>query len=203
MLEEEGLTLKPLKVNEIFYSIQGEGAWIGAPAVFIRLAGCNLNCSFCDTKYSTFTEMKPKEILTTLDKYCCNKVIITGGEPTMQNLTPLARELKGNGYKIHIETNGEGKYPIPEEISWVTCSPKNTHIPLNSKVDEIKLLCGIPSWMYLVEWYLYHGIGTASIPNWWLQPIGPEWEQVALDYCLEYPTFRYSVQLHKKLRGVK
>lgn len=98
-----------MKINEIFYSIQGEGAWTGLPNIFIRTTGCNLRCSFCDTKYAynTGKEMTVQEIIKKIKQYPCKYVCITGGEPLLQkDIIYLIDELLKKGYKISIETNG-------------------------------------------------------------------------------------------------
>jgi 7-carboxy-7-deazaguanine synthase len=98
-----------LKVNEIFYSIQGESSFAGYPFVFIRLTGCNLKCTYCDTRYA-WREGAPMSIDTivdTLQKYHCNRVEITGGEPLLQKQTvDLAQKLLNNQYQVLVETNG-------------------------------------------------------------------------------------------------
>ncbi len=98
-----------LKINEIFYSIQGESLYAGLPCIFIRLTGCNLRCSYCDTRYA-YEEghfMSIKEIFDHLSQYHCNLVEITGGEPLCQNATPfLITQLIEKGYTVLIETNG-------------------------------------------------------------------------------------------------
>ena len=70
-----------MRINEIFYSLQGEGNFTGIPAVFIRFSGCNMRCSFCDTKHESFKEMTEEEIISTVNKYPSSHVVITGGEP--------------------------------------------------------------------------------------------------------------------------
>jgi len=98
-----------LKVNEIFYSIQGESSFSGIPFVFVRLTGCNLRCSYCDTKYA-FEEGKNlsvEQILKEIKKYKCQYVEITGGEPLLQDGTPfLVDSLIDKGFKVLVETNG-------------------------------------------------------------------------------------------------
>ena len=98
-----------MKISEIFYSIQGEGKWTGRPNIFIRSSGCNLRCSYCDTKYAyqSGKEMQITDILKEISKYDCNYVCITGGEPLIQNETfNLIKSLLKNNFKICIETNG-------------------------------------------------------------------------------------------------
>lgn len=116
--------MKKYKINDIFYSIQGEGRWAGRAAIFVRFSGCNLKCPFCDTDFKEFKEMGEIEILEKIQSLSdsCKFVVFTGGEPTIQldeNLTALLQKW---GYYIAIETNGTHK--IPGGVNWVTCSPK-------------------------------------------------------------------------------
>ena len=99
----------PLLVNEIFYSIQGESIHTGRGCVFIRLAGCNLRCSYCDTKYAYYegTEKKINHIINLIEEYKCNLIEITGGEPLLQEKTSeLTYRLLQKGYEVLMETNG-------------------------------------------------------------------------------------------------
>jgi len=98
-----------MKINEIFYSIQGEGKLTGYPTIFIRLTGCNLRCKYCDTKYAYYDgiEMQIKEILSKIENYPCKNVCVTGGEPLLQKETPtLIKKLLDRNYKVCLETNG-------------------------------------------------------------------------------------------------
>ena len=98
-----------MKINEIFHSIQGEGATMGIPTVFVRLTGCNLGCEWCDTEYAKTEGDKftLSQIIAEVDKFKCNQVCITGGEPMCQSETPkLIDELLGAGYLVTLETNG-------------------------------------------------------------------------------------------------
>lgn len=132
-----------MRINEIFYSLQGEGRWAGTPCVFVRLSGCNLRCDFCDTKHQTSKEYSDGEILREIQKYMpCKHIVLTGGEPTLQNLDPLIDLLLDNGYYIAIETNGTRR--VPAGIQWVTCSPKfefckNAGMNLDW-IDELKVV---------------------------------------------------------------
>ena len=100
-----------MKVNEIFYSIEGEGRRAGMPCVFIRLFGCNLNCSYCDTRYSCsgedYTEMSVEEILKRVKKFDCPNITVTGGEPLIhKDIDVLLEELSSRDYQVNVETNG-------------------------------------------------------------------------------------------------
>ncbi len=98
-----------MKVNEIFYSIQGESSFVGLPCAFIRLSGCNLRCSYCDTTYAFYegSEMATEEILHTIERYPTKLVLVTGGEPMLQaSVHELFRELLERGYEVCMETGG-------------------------------------------------------------------------------------------------
>ncbi len=117
-------------INEIFYSIQGEGPSIGKPSVFLRLGGCNLKCKWCDSKYtwdpkvSDNKVMKLDQIIKKIESYPCNHLVITGGEPVLQQdgLKELLSELKK--YYVEIETNGSIALKINKYIEQFNCSPK-------------------------------------------------------------------------------
>ena len=98
-----------LRVNEIFYSIQGESTFAGFPCIFIRMTGCNLRCTYCDTTYAydQGDDIPLHSILTTVKKFDCRLVEVTGGEPLIQDETPdLISALIENGYSVLLETNG-------------------------------------------------------------------------------------------------
>jgi organic radical activating enzyme len=110
------------KINDVFYSIQGEGFNTGMPAIFIRFAGCNLKCDFCDTDFNHKGDADIDRIHEFLKKFNCKNIVLTGGEPTLQNIEPLIESLQDT-YYIAIETNG---YDFSKTIKadWVTFSPK-------------------------------------------------------------------------------
>ena len=115
--------MKKKKINEIFYSLQGEGFHSGVPSVFVRFSGCNLRCPFCDTQHEDGLEMTEDEIFREVNRYPANWVILTGGEPSLFIDTDFISKLKAaTGKKIAIETNGTR--PLPEGIDWITVSPK-------------------------------------------------------------------------------
>ena len=132
-----------MKINEIFYSLQGEGRWAGTPAIFIRLSGCNLKCDFCDTKHQEYKEYTIDEILREIAPYApCKHIVITGGEPGLQLTEAFVEILHHYGFYIAVETNGT--YLLPLNIDWVTCSPKfdfcsNAEIKLDW-IDELKVV---------------------------------------------------------------
>lgn len=132
------------KINEIFYSLQGEGRWTGRAAVFVRFSGCNLSCPFCDTDFHGYTEMSAEDIVNRCKQESekCRFIILTGGEPTLQVDATLIEALHQEGYFISMETNGT--HPYPQGIDWVTCSPKdlfcNHAEPVVKKVDELKVV---------------------------------------------------------------
>lgn len=98
-----------MKINEIFYSIQGEGINVGLPTIFIRFSGCNLKCSYCDTKYAWYEgkEMDIEKVMKSIEKWRCKRICITGGEPLLQKeVYDLIDFLLRKGYKVSVETNG-------------------------------------------------------------------------------------------------
>lgn len=117
-----------MHISEFFYSIQGEGKNIGIPAVFLRLSGCNLGCAWCDTKYAQNTnsggKMSLSEILKKIKKYPAKHLIITGGEPLIQQAEIMKLIKKLPDYYIEIETNGTIKSNLDNYINLYNCSPK-------------------------------------------------------------------------------
>lgn len=133
------------KVNEIFYSLQGEGYHSGVPSVFVRFSGCNLRCPFCDTDHSSGSGMTDDEIVAEINRYPAHWIILTGGEPSLQIDEDFLQTLhNATGKRIAIETNGTNA--LPHGIDWVTVSPKtgiggNVELPLRVVLaDEIKVV---------------------------------------------------------------
>ncbi len=123
-----------MKVNEIFYSLQGEGYYTGHPAVFLRLSGCNLSCPFCDTKHQTYTEMTDDQIVKHISQYPARHIVITGGEPGLQLTSAFIHLLHAHNWYVQVETNGIT--PIPDNADWITCSPKT---PLTHLIQDTRL----------------------------------------------------------------
>jgi len=205
------------RVNEIFFTLQGEGAHSGIPAVFVRFSGCNLKCPWCDTEFSEFTEMSAEQIVAemkalydtpnTRRKMC----VLTGGEPSLQVDETLIKTLHEAGFYICIETNGTRA--LPDGIEWITCSPKESslhgHQPLAlKKVNEVKVVftgtydpevwrdqLEAEHWMlqplrYNGEWLLMSGIDDFEIDS-------NDNLDETVRYILSHPFWRLSVQLHK------
>lgn len=131
-----------MKIVEIFKSIQGEGNNFGKQVIFIRLGNCNLKCPWCDTDWKKYKELTIQEIMEEISKYNCKNVIITGGEPTISDLTPLLKELKDRGYWIAIETNGTNDIDY-RYIDYIATSPKFIYGPKIvklKKADEVRIV---------------------------------------------------------------
>lgn len=134
--------MNKIKINEIFFSIQGEGNKIGIPTIFIRFSGCNLDCNYCDTYHQKGDMMSVDKILEEIKKYPVKEVCITGGEPLIQ-LTPLKLlilKLKQQGYIITLETNGTFYDEILNHVDLVSFDIKLPSSCVKSNPDLIKYL---------------------------------------------------------------
>jgi 7-carboxy-7-deazaguanine synthase len=194
--------MQKLNIVEIFYSIQGEGANTGMPAIFIRLGGCNLQCWYCDTEWHQYKEMSIPEILSAIAAYNCKNIIWTGGEPTLQ----LTNDILGyfNGYYHCIETNGTN--PVPSLIDYISCSPKVSPARLKQHftyIDEIRFPLNKGDQLPSIE-------ELPAAKHYYISPLflGAENERMErsqenIDYCLDYilqhPGWKLSIQLHKLL----
>ena len=121
-----------MRVNEIFYSLQGEGYHTGTPATFVRFSGCNLKCPFCDTDFKLSEEMSEEDIVDAVKDNPSDFVVITGGEPALQLTSSLIDKLHNIGKYVAVETNGTKM--LPYYIDWITVSPK---IPYLGSVAEL------------------------------------------------------------------
>jgi organic radical activating enzyme len=186
-----------LIVNEIFYSLQGEGERVGEASVFIRLTKCNLACSFCDTDFANGDEMNIDEILEAISVYPCKWIIWTGGEPTIQLKDEHLAVFRKHGYKQAIETNGTRR--VPSLIDYITCSPKQDYETIKNRIPFVhEIRVPIQSGDTVPDISIF-----PQADNYFLSPvfdadkINPE--NVA--YCVEliklHPRWRLSLQTHK------
>lgn len=187
-------------VNEIFYSLQGEGFNTGTASVFVRLSGCNLRCAFCDTNHQPHTMMSLPEIVDEVMRYpSATLIVLTGGEPALHIDDKLIKALKMTGKTIAIETNGT--LPLPEGIDWVTLSPKTAFQGGNS------LPCVLTSCNELKVVYTGQDLSqydSIEAQHRFLQPCyvdDPEQCQEGLDATvkavLNNPKWRLSLQTHR------
>lgn len=186
-----------LNINEIFYSLQGEGGRTGEASIFIRLTKCNLACSFCDTDFAVGEDMTLDEILKKLQQYPCKWIIWTGGEPTIQLRDEHLAFFKTQGYKQAIETNGTK--PVSSLIDYITCSPKKNyerireHLP---KVNEIRIPLELNEALPPLEIF-------PLADKYFISPIfdGYNRNQDNIDYCVDLvkkdPRWILSLQTHK------
>ncbi len=206
-----------LDVQEIFPTFQGEGPYVGYPAVFVRLGGCNLACDFCDTEFDSYQNFSLKEVIKqVLDlsknnsgKIVRKLVVITGGEPLRQPIENLCKELIDLGFLVQIETNGTLFRELPKEVK-IICSPK----VVNGKYHQIRpdLLARIEAFKFLISINkkeysdIPNFIRNTSSPIIYLQPMD-EYDEVKnqenIQHVLklaEISGCRISLQMHKLLR---
>lgn len=205
--------MKSYIVNEVFYTIQGEGYWSGRAAVFCRFSRCNLwtgreedrataICQFCDTDFLQGTRMSRDELVDLIFStwpHTAHKpmVVFTGGEPLLQLDEPLVWQLRDLGFYVAVETNGT--QPVPDGINWVCVSPKAGTQLRALYADELKLVFPQPLLMpdklldYISDWK-------------WLSPMdGPDIEEntrAAIEYVMADPVWRLNIQTHKQI-GVR
>ena len=205
-----------LPVVETFHSLQGEGIHAGRSAFFIRLGGCRVGCSWCDTKHSWPKEVHPRQSLEALQHTAQSAasggaafVVITGGEPLEHNLTPLCEALHSVGIPLHLETSGVGE--LTGSFAWITLSPK-PHIPPQPEVlaacHELKVVVHEAADLAFAEAMAAAALNGRSndqpAPALLLQPgwQSPTGQQLAIDYVRSHPSWRLSLQSHKWL-GVR
>lgn len=190
------------KVNEIFYSLQGEGFNTGTASVFVRLSGCNLRCAFCDTAHQDGTLMTAQQIVDEVMRFpAAPLIVLTGGEPSLFIDDELIAALKTTGKRIAIETNGT--HPLPQGIDWVTLSPKtdfeggNEAPCILDRCDELKVV-------YLGQDLAQYDHISAS--HRFLQPCYVDDEaqrqhnlQACVQAVLDNPQWRLSLQTHRTL----
>jgi hypothetical protein len=190
---------------ELFYSLQGEGYHQGKAAFFIRLAGCDVGCVWCDVKDSWDASKHPvltiQEIVAAAAEHPSRIAIVTGGEPLLHQLDPLTTALKAVGFQTHIETSGSS--PMSGSWDWVCLSPKKFKTPLLESIkaaDELKVVVFNKSdfdWANSFE---------SDIDIDCKKYLQPEWEKsdamtpLVIDYIKDNPSWELSAQLHKYIQ---
>jgi organic radical activating enzyme len=190
-------------IMEHFHTIQGEGLHSGKSAYFIRTGGCDVKCWWCDVKDSWDESIHPRVTVKELVDCALNSnpafVVITGGEPLLQDLGPLTREIHQAGLKVHIETSGSSAFS--GDIDWVTLSPKRFKKPLDeiySLVNELKVVVLTKKDLIWAEEY------AAKCPVDTVLLLQPEWDTpksigLIVDYVKNNPKWGISLQTHKFL----
>jgi 7-carboxy-7-deazaguanine synthase len=194
--------VKALPVMERFYTVQGEGAYAGHAAWFIRLAGCDVGCVWCDVKESWDAKGYPMILPNVLADEALQSgtqiVVITGGEPCLYDLSELTHELKARGLRIHLETSASS--PIRGIFDWICISPKKFKKPLENemcKAHELKIIIFNSSDF---AWAQSHAKQVGNQCKLLLQP---EWDKSAtmtpliIDFVKQNPQWQISLQTHK------
>jgi organic radical activating enzyme len=187
---------------ESFYTLQGEGFHQGKAAYFIRLAGCDVGCVWCDVKESWDEELYPlqtiEEIVNKAKQNPARLAVITGGEPTLHNLEKLTGALKSEGFSTNIETSGSS--PLTGKWDWICLSPKKFKAPLEEildKANELKIIIFNKSDF---QWAEKYAAKVSSDCKLYLQPEWSKSEKVTpliIDYIKENPKWELSLQIHK------
>lgn len=191
-----------LPIMESFYTLQGEGFHQGKAAYFIRLAGCDVGCVWCDVKDSWDENLYPlqsiEEIVSAAKKNPARLAVITGGEPTLYNLSKLTSSLQKEGFATNIETSGSS--PLTGNWDWICLSPKKFKPPLPEillKANELKIIVFNKSDFAWAEKY------AAQVSSQCKLYLQPEWSKSEIvtpeivDYIKENPKWQLSLQIHK------
>jgi organic radical activating enzyme len=196
---------RKLPVVEEFYSIQGEGFHVGKPAYFLRIGGCDVGCSWCDTKFSWDPSIHPvvetDKIIENIISCPAKAVVVTGGEPLLFDLDYLCKELKKNNIDTFLETSGS--HPLTGEWHWICLSPKKQMPPVESiflNADEMKVIISEQSdfvWAELNKKKVKTNCELFLQPEWSVydQMIGP-----ITEYAKNNPEWKISLQAHKFMR---
>lgn len=191
-----------LPVMEQFYTIQGEGFHSGRAAYFIRLAGCDVGCVWCDVKESWDAAEHPvltiDSLIEAIRETKTEFVVITGGEPAMYDLTTLVNRIHELGIEIAIETSG--CYALQGDVDWYCFSPKKFKAPNEEafqRANEFKVIISHPSDLNWAE-QLTEKLNTKA-----LKYLQPEWSKqermlpLIIEYVKEHPSWKISLQTHK------
>jgi len=192
-----------LPLMEEFYTIQGEGYHTGTAAYFIRIGGCDVGCHWCDVKESWTAALHPPtntdNIVENAKKYA-DTVVVTGGEPLTWDMTLLTQKLKENNLKVHIETSGA--YPVTGSWDWFCLSPKKNKLPVEDAyaiANELKVI------VYNKHDFIFAEEQAVKVNNNAILFLQPEWSKkeemtpLIVDYVMNNPNWRVSLQTHKYL----
>ena len=174
------------KINELFYSLQGEGYFTGTPSVFVRFSGCNLKCDFCDTHHDEGETMSDEAIVAAIKAFPATRVVLTGGEPSLFIDAAFIDLLHANGYFVQVETNGTR--PLPANIDWVTCSPKQGGVLALNEANELKVVFTGQNLSVF---------DSFRAPHRFLQPCSNKNTNETIAYILTHPQWRLSLQTHR------
>jgi 7-carboxy-7-deazaguanine synthase len=187
---------------EQFYTLQGEGFHQGKAAYFIRLGGCDVGCTWCDVKESWDANQHPMHEISNLvaevKKTPAKIVVITGGEPTMYDLTELTSQLQRTGFKTHLETSGT--YPLSGSWDWICLSPKKFKAPLKEILPQANELKVVIFHRSDFDWAEKYAAEVTPGCKLYLQP---EWDKATqmmpliIDYIKSHPQWELSLQIHK------
>jgi organic radical activating enzyme len=190
---------------EMFYSLQGEGFHQGRAAFFIRLAGCDVGCVWCDVKESWDASKHPvltiEEIVNAAKAQPGRLAIVTGGEPLLYNLDALTNALKEAGFETNIETSGSS--PMSGNWDWICLSPKKFKAPLEENIALSSELKVVIFNKHDFEWAETYAKQVSPSCKLYLQP---EWDKSAqitplvIDYIKDHPQWELSAQLHKYIQ---
>ena len=190
---------------EMFYTLQGEGYHQGKAAYFIRLAGCDVGCVWCDVKESWDASKHPvlsiEEIVTSALAHPARLAIITGGEPLLYNLDALTTALKKAGFEINMETSGSS--PMSGKWDWVCLSPKKFKAPLSESIAAASELKVVIFNKHDFEWAETYAKQVPASCKLYLQP---EWDKsneitpLVIEYIKAHPKWELSAQLHKYIQ---
>ncbi len=194
-----------LPLIDQFYTVQGEAFHVGKAAYFIRIGGCDIGCSWCDTKISWDFNIHQlidiKDIITNIIKEKANTIVVTGGEPTLYNLNPLCKELKKHSIKTHIETSGA--YTLTGQWDWICLSPKKQNPPekdIFKKANELKVI------IFELDDFLWAEEVANRVNKKCKLFLQPEWSKhkklipEIVEYVKTNKKWRISVQAHKFMK---
>ncbi len=194
--------ISDLPLMEAFYTLQGEGFHTGTPAYFIRLAGCDVGCFWCDVKESwdakAYPQVSVAEIVKSATNHPARTAVVTGGEPLMYDLTSLTDELRKAGFRVHLETSGA--YPLSGDFDWICLSPKRfkTALPeIFSVAHELKVV------IFKEKDLLWAEELAAKVSPECRLFLQPEWDKSLtvlpkiIEFAQSNPKWRVSLQTHK------